>query len=89
MAAVVYTLCFLTAIGCAAGLLHAWARSRTPLLLWSAVCFAGLAVNEALVICDVYIFPDVPLFVWRCAVGLAALALMLAGLILHAPREGA
>jgi hypothetical protein len=88
MAGLVYVLCFLTALGCAIVLSVAYRRSRAALLAWSAACFAGLAVNEALVLVDVYVVPSRSFFVLRCITGLVALSLMLVGLILHSQEEG-
>ncbi len=86
MALVVYTLCFLTAAGCAVVLLGAYRRSRAPLLFWSGVCFVGLALNEAMVLVDTFVISDTSFFVVRNAIGLAALCVMLGSLILD---EGA
>jgi hypothetical protein len=82
MAPIVYGLCFLTAAGCAGLLLAAWRRTRVPLLFWSGLCFAGLAINEALVIFDLLIVPEVSYIAWRSVAGLVAVGLMLGGLIL-------
>lgn len=83
MAVLVYVLCLITAIACAAVLLLAWRRSRTPLLFWSGLCFLCLAANEALVLIDFYVVQDMSLLVARRAAGFLAVAVMLVGLILH------
>jgi Family of unknown function (DUF5985) len=62
-------------------LLRGYRRSRTRLLLWSALCFAGLALNNALLIFDLVIVPGVDLSVLRSSVALAAMAILVFGLI--------
>ena len=46
MALVIYSLCALTSAICTYLLAVAYLRSRFRLLLWSAVCFAGLTLNN-------------------------------------------
>lgn len=81
MAAVVYFLCATTSVACAGFLLRAWLRSRVRLLMWSAVGFTGLAVNNVLLFADRVIVPDRDLTLARDISGLAALAVLLFGLI--------
>lgn len=83
MALLIFSMCFVTALGCAAILARAYLRTRHGLLLWSGLCFTALAGNEALVILDLYILPELELLAVRRAMGLLAAALMLVGLILH------
>ena len=52
MATIVYILCALTSSLCAVLLLRRYARSRLRLLLWSGLCFIGLALNALLLIVD-------------------------------------
>ena len=61
MPALVYTLCFIGACACAALLLHSYLRNRTRLLLWAALSFIALAVNNFFVIADTVMFPDADL----------------------------
>lgn len=84
MSWIVYTLCALTAALCAALLLQSYARSRYRLLLWSGVCFAGLTVNNLLLVLDKLVFPDFDLSVWRSLVALAAMCILLYGLVWEA-----
>lgn len=79
--ALVYTLCALTALACSVLLLRAHQRTRTPLLLWSGLCFALLTVNNALVVVDLLIFPELNLFLARNVAGLAGMLLLIYGLI--------
>ena len=52
MAEFVYTLCAATSILCAWLLFRGYRRHRTRLLFWSALCFSGLALNNALLLFD-------------------------------------
>lgn len=85
MALAVYILCLLTALGCAGVLFVAWRRARSSLLFWSGACFFGLGVNEAVLIVDLYVFPEVNLLVLRRIVACVSIAAMLFALILQ-PR---
>jgi hypothetical protein len=81
MAGLIYGLCALTALLCAWLLLQAWRRSRYKLLFWSGLCFAGLTVNNILLVVDKIIFPAVDMSIWRLVTGLAPLMALLYGLI--------
>ncbi|MDP2315943.1 MAG: DUF5985 family protein [Pseudomonadota bacterium] len=83
MTLLVYLLCLITALGCAAVLFGAYIRTRAPLLFLAGMCFVGLAANDALVLIDVYVIPGTSLLRARRVVGFVAVALMLAGLIFH------
>ena len=52
MIQLVYVLCALTSLACAVLLLRGYFRTRVRLLLWSGLCFAGLALNNALLVVD-------------------------------------
>jgi hypothetical protein len=81
MATLVYFLCAATSIGCAVLLMRSWHRSRIRLLLWSALGFTGLAVNNVLLFVDHVVNEDTDLLMLRDVSGLAALAVLLFGLI--------
>ena len=82
MAHLIYTLCTLTSLACAALLLASYKRTGARLLLWSGWCFIVLTVNNTLLVADRLIFPDsVDLSTWRLTAGLVALLLLLYGLI--------
>ena len=84
MAAVVYVLCLVTSLLCAILLLRAYRDSGVRLLLWSSLCFIGLALNSALLFADRVLFPDVDLLVPRSLPVLIGLILLLYGLIWEA-----
>lgn len=81
MATLVYSLCALTSLACAVLLLRGYAASRARLLLWSGLCFAGLATNNVLLLIDKRLVPTVDLSLWRSLPALAGVALLLYGLI--------
>jgi hypothetical protein len=81
MAALVYVLCTITALLCTVLLARGYARTRSRLLLWSAICFGGLTVNNALVFVDLVVVPEISLFAMRNAVGVASVAILIIGLV--------
>lgn len=81
MANVVFLLCAATSLACAVLLLRGYARNRVPLLLWSSLCFVGLAVNNILLVVDLIIIPDRDLLFFRNLSGFLALALLVFGLV--------
>jgi hypothetical protein len=84
MAEAIYLLCATTSLVAAAMLLRQYRRRRTPLLLWSVIGFAGLAVNNVLVYVDLVLFTGVDLSLFRSAAGAAAMAALVYGLIWEA-----
>jgi hypothetical protein len=81
MAPVVYMLGTLVTLACAILLLRGYIRGRKRLLLWSGLCFLGLAASNLLVFVDLVILPDVDLYVWRLLSAAIAMMLLLFGLI--------
>jgi hypothetical protein len=86
MAETVYALCALTSILCAVLLLRGYLANRAGLLLWSSLCFAGLALNNVLLFTDLVMFPAIDLSLWRSGIALAAMAALLIGLVREAAR---
>ena len=81
MAEAVYLLCAATSSLCAVLLLRAYARTRTRLLLWSGLCFTGLALNNTVLVVDLIVVPDIDLSTWRLVPAVVGVALLLYGLI--------
>jgi len=81
VATLVYSLCAGAALFCTVLLLRAYRQTKTPLLLWSAVCFAGLTVNNALVMLDLIFLPNGDLFLLRTVTALAGVGALLFGLV--------
>ena len=81
MAEGVYLLCAITSIVCAALLLRRFFQGRNRLLLWSSLCFLGLAANNILLVIDLLVFPSIDLEIWRGLSAFASLGLLAAGLV--------
>jgi hypothetical protein len=50
MRAVAYSLCAITSALCAVLLLRGYLRTKTPLLLWSGLCFVAFFVDNILLL---------------------------------------
>lgn len=85
MAAVVYTLCFLTSSLCAFLLFQSYRRTKVRLLFWSTAGFVGLALSNLLLIMDRIVFPDVEMSVARLLPAAIGLALMTYGFVMEEP----
>jgi hypothetical protein len=84
LATSVYALCALTSLACALLLLRGFKQSGARLLLWSAVCFIGFFLNNALLLVDTRFVPDVDLSFWRTLPSLLGVAALLYGLVWEA-----
>ncbi|CAN7221447.1 DUF5985 family protein [Caulobacter sp. LjRoot300] len=79
---VVYILCMLASMICAGLLARAWRASRSRLLLWTAVSFGFLALNNLLLVADLVVFiTQVNLLPYRQASAGLAVATLLYGFI--------
>ncbi|HSS29049.1 MAG TPA: DUF5985 family protein [Usitatibacter sp.] len=81
MSQIIYTLCAAASLTCAWLLFSGYARSGFRLLFWSGLCFAGLTANNVILVLDRYVFTQIDLTTLRLATGLAAVLLLLFGLI--------
>ena len=84
MADAVYVLCAATSLCCAALLLRSWWTSKRRLLMWSALCFVGLMLNNVFLVVDKILFPDVDLNLFTKIPAVIGLAIFLFGLIWEA-----
>lgn len=73
----VFLLCILSSATCAALLFRQYSRTRLRLLLWSAVCFVALTVNNLFVLFDIVVLPDVELLPYRQLASLTAVSVLL------------
>ena len=80
---VIYGLCMLTALLCAWLLLQAYRKTRYRLLFWCSVFFCIAAMNNVFLVVDKVLYPDVDLMVYRYAVALSSLLILLPALILE------
>ena len=83
----VYTLCFLTSSACAWLLGRSYGRTGARLLLWSALCFAFLALNNLLLVADLVVFPSLDLRLARLLLALGAVAVIIFGFIWDLEEE--
>lgn len=83
MGTLVYALCALTSLCCAVLLLRGYRASRARLLLWSGLCFTGLAANNVILLVDKRLVPtlELDLTLWRSIPAIAGVALLLYGLV--------
>lgn len=77
----VYLLCFVTSLICAGLLGRSYARTRTRMLLWSALCFSLLAIANLIVVLDMLVYPAADMRTIRLGLSLAAVTVLLFGFI--------
>lgn len=82
MAAFIYTLCTITCLVATLLLLRGWRQTRSPLLVWSGVCFAGLTLSNLLLVLDRTIYSvSADLSTERLVSAFIALLVLVIGLI--------
>ena len=86
MATAVYILSALISLACAVLLLRSFAEARTALLLWAAVCFLGLTLNNTLLFVDKIVVTDADLSLWRTIPALAGMLALVFGLLWEETR---
>jgi hypothetical protein len=78
---IIYSLCALTSLSCTYLLAKAYLRTPSSLLLWSSVCFLGLAFSNALLILDLIVFPQTDYGLLRTSITLFSYSVLLFGLV--------
>ena len=81
MAETVYLLCALTRVLCAGLLFRSYRGNRSRLLLWSTLCFVGLAMNNILVFVDLVLVPEIDLRLLRSLAAIVGLSTLVIGLV--------
>lgn len=82
LAILVYLLGAIVTATCSVLLLRGFAHSRSRLLLWSGLCFAGLTVSNTLLFIDLVLLPEEQnLYMWRLSTAAAAMLLLVYGLV--------
>jgi hypothetical protein len=81
MSGIVYILCTITALASAILLARAAWRGGTRLLFWSAVAFAGMALNNILLYVDTVVAPRADWSLYPNLVALASIVVLLYALI--------
>lgn len=86
-ASIVYTLCAVTCVICAALLARGYLKSRARLLLWSMMCFIALTVNNLLLVIDrVFLLEEIDLYQMRLVVTVVGMGILVYGLIWDVDR---
>ena len=87
MAHIVYGLGVFASLLCAVLLLRHYVVSRQKLLLWSGLCFVGLAINNILVFIDLVVVPTgIDLHLLRWSVAAVSMTLLVVGLVWESTR---
>jgi hypothetical protein len=81
MRSAVYILNSVTFAACAVLLMRGYWRGKRRLLLWSGLCFAGLAFSNLLVFVDLVMMPEVDLYLMRLGAAAASMLLLVCALI--------
>ena len=82
LAKLVYLLGAIVTITSAILLLRGYARSRSRLLLWSGLCFAGLTISNVFLFVDLVLLgDDLSLYMWRLSTAAASMLLLVYGLV--------
>ena len=78
---ILYTVAVLSSSACMVLLFRGYKRRRVRLLMWSAICFAGLTINNVALFVDLVIFPDIDLRAVRLVPALIGMMFLLYGFI--------
>jgi hypothetical protein len=84
--ATIYVLCMCASAVCAVLLARTYGRTRSRLLLWTALSFSLLAVNNLLLVLDMLVFRHIDLWPLRAITFQAAMIVLLYGFIWEADR---
>lgn len=81
LAPTVYLLCLASSAACALLLARQYWRTQARLLLWSAICFVLLSLNNLLVVADLMVIESIDFGIARLLASLAAVLILLYGFI--------
>jgi len=79
-----YIVAVISSATCAVLLLRAYSQRPVRLLMWSAVCFIGLTMNNVALFVDLVVFPEVDLRLARHLPALIGMMFLLYGFIYDA-----
>jgi hypothetical protein len=77
-------LAAITSLACTVLLFRGYAATGVRLLLWSALCFVCLTVNNSLLFVDLAVFPHFDLRMYRLAAALGGVMFLLYGWVWEA-----
>ena len=80
MGSIVFILSAVTSLACAGLLLRAYIASKTRILMWSALCFAGLSLNNVILVVDLLLVPHTDFSTIRLIIADVSLAVLTLGL---------
>jgi len=79
---VLFALAVLTSLACTLLLFRGYLQTRLRILMWSALCFVCLSINNMLLFVDLVILPsDVDLRVFRHGTALVGMLFLIYGFI--------
>lgn len=81
MALLIYILCAVASLVCAVLLWRGYRQSGARLLHWSALCFMGLFLNNALLVVDTHIIATIDLALYRMLPALIGALILVYGLV--------
>ena len=79
-----YSLAILASLACTLLLARGYLERRYSLLLWSAICFGFLTLNNVVLFLDMLVVPNMDLRLWRLIAALAGVLCMLYAFIWEA-----
>ena len=82
-----YLLAIVTSLGCTILLTREYLARRLRLLLWSAICFVGLTVNNLVLVVDRVLYPNVDLRPVRLGAALVGMVFLLYGFVWEAEQK--
>lgn len=83
--AILFFIALLTSLACMVLLFRAYLHSRLRILLWSALCFVGLTLNNLLLFVDLVLLSDAfDLRIYRHAAALVGMLFLIYGFIREA-----
>ena len=78
---VIYILCATASLVCAVLLWRGYKQSGARLLRWSALCFVGMFLNNAMLVVDTHVIATVDLALYRLTPALIGTMILVYGLI--------
>jgi heme/copper-type cytochrome/quinol oxidase subunit 4 len=85
---ILFALAVLSSFACMVLLFRGYLQRRVRLLMWGALCFVGLTINNIMMFTDLIILPESDLRIYRLVPALAGAACMVYALIWEPDRKG-
>lgn len=78
---ILYLLAVITSFACTVLLFRSYFQKAVPLLLWSALCFVGLTINNVFLFLDLDVFTTIDFRPIRLIAALVGMLFLLYGFI--------